>query len=334
MTGARGPRSDPPDARHVPVLLRAVLAALHPDEGEIMVDATFGRGGYARALLEAAACTVVGIDRDPEAIAAGEALARDYPGRLTMARGPFGAMDRLLDRLEVGPVDGVAFDLGVSSPQLDDAARGFSFRSDGPLDMRMSGEGPTAADAVNTLPEEDLADILRELGEERHARRISRAIVRQRSERPIERTGDLADLVRRVVPRARDGIDPATRTFQALRIHVNDELGEIDRGLAAAERVLRPGGRLAVVSFHSLEDRRVKRFLADRSGGPSGAGVSRHQPLPEAARRAPTFRLLRRKPVEPTAEECQANPRARSARMRAAVRTEAPAWPEDAGVAA
>jgi len=225
-------------------------------------------------------------------------------------------------------VDGVALDLGVSSPQLEDPARGFSFRADGPLDMRMGGDGPTAADVVNRLGEAELADLIYGLGEERHARRVARAVVAARVRAPIARTGELAELVRRAVPRARDGIDPATRTFQALRLYVNDELGELDRGLGAAERLLRPGGRLAVVSFHSLEDRRVKRFLAERSG--AGPGVSRHRPMPgpadAAAERPATFRLIRRKPAVPGAAEIADNPRARSARLRSAVRTASPAW--------
>ncbi|MEQ8965558.1 MAG: 16S rRNA (cytosine(1402)-N(4))-methyltransferase RsmH [Azospirillaceae bacterium] len=330
------PRAEPETATpapvsrdHAPVLLRAVLGALAPADGEVHVDATYGRGGYTEAILAAAECRVVALDRDPAAVAAGQAAAECQGGRLTVIRGRFGRLDAILEELGAAPVDGVAMDLGVSSPQLDTADRGFSFRYDGPLDMRMDAEGPSAADAVNTLPEAELAAILRELGEERHARRVAKAIVAARTKAPIERTGTLADIVRRVVPRSRDGIDPATRTFQALRLHVNDEMGELDRGLAAAERVLRPGGRLVVVSFHSLEDRRVKRFLAERSR--TTAGVSRHRPVTAAeAARQPSFRLIGRKPVTPTAEETAENPRARSARLRAAVRTEAPPQPLEA----
>ena len=312
--------------RHQPVLLPDVLAALAPADGETLIDATFGRGGYTRAVLDAADCRVVGIDRDPAAIAAGDAMKQRYGDRLTLIEGCFGALDGITSRLGLSPVDGVTFDLGVSSPQIDTPERGFSFRSDGPLDMRMGREGPTAADLVNTLPEEDLATTLRDLGEERMARRIARAIITARKQAPIARTGELAEIVRRVVPRARDGIDPATRTFQALRIRVNDELGELDRGLQAAERVLGSGGRLAVVAFHSLEDRRVKRFLTERTGA-SGKAVSRHMPMQPVQRPAPTFRLTSRRPMRPGDSEMAANPRARSARLRAAIRTEAPAWP-------
>ena len=316
-------------ADHTPVLLAEVLAALAPRDGETVVDATFGRGGYARAILEAADCRVVAIDRDPEAVAAGEAMARAYPGRLAVLAGRFGELDRLVD----GPVDGIAFDLGVSSRQLDDPARGFSFRFDAVLDMRMGRDGQTAADAVNSLPEAALSDILWRYGEERLARRIARAIVAARAVEPITRTGQLADIARRVVPRSADGIDPATRTFQALRIHVNDELGELDSGLRAAERLLGAGGRLAVVSFHSLEDRRVKRFLDGRSG--RRVGVSRHRPADDGPPRpSPTFTVQRRKAVMPLAAEIAANPRARSARLRSAVRTDAPAWPSAAAGAA
>lgn len=309
---------------HIPVLLAETVAALAPVAGDWLVDGTFGRGGYSRALLEAADCRVVAIDRDPEAIAAGQGLAAHYLGRLILLHGTFGALDRLVASVVDGPVQGVTLDVGVSSPQLDDPGRGFSFRADGPLDMRMGADGPSAADLVNELPEEELARIVREYGEERFARRVARAIAAARAEAPITRTGRLAEIVRRVVPASRDGIDPATRTFQGLRIAVNDELDELDRGLAAAERLLAPGGRLAVVSFHSLEDRRVKRFLADRSGG--GAGISRHQPAGATTPRRPTFRLIQRRPVTAGAAELAANPRARSAKLRAAIRTDAPAW--------
>jgi 16S rRNA (cytosine1402-N4)-methyltransferase len=306
---------------HVPVLLDDVVAALRPRAGATYVDGTFGAGGYSAAILEAAPCRVVGIDRDPAAIERGTALASRYPGRLSLIEGRFGDMADLLGTAKVA---GVALDLGVSSPQIDDPARGFSFRADGPLDMRMGRHGESAADLVNGASETQLADIIAEYGEERFARRIARAIV---ARRPVSRTGELAEIVRSAIPR-RDpaGIDPATRTFQALRIAVNDELGELDRGLAAAERVLEPGGRLAVVSFHSLEDRRVKDFLKQRSGAAPQA--SRH--LPAAATRTPTFRLLSKKAIEPSEAEIVRNPRARSARLRAAERTEAPSWAEAA----
>mgnify|MGYP000415342224 CR=1 FL=1 len=319
-------------AAHIPVLLSEVVAALAPRAGEVHVDATFGRGGYARAILGAAPVTVIGIDRDPDAIAAGSALAADLDGRLCLARGAFGDMESLVAGFlpPDGLVDGVVFDLGVSSPQIDDPARGFSFRQDGPLDMRMGAEGDSAADLVNQAEEADLARIIRDFGEERHARRVARAIVAARREAPLTRTAALAEVVRRVVPRSKDGIDPATRTFQAIRIAVNDELGEIDRGLSAAERLLRAGGRLVVVSFHSLEDRRVKAFLAARSG--RAGGPSRHLPAP-ANDRAPSFRDVSRKPVTPSTEECARNPRAASARLRAAIRTEAPAWPQTGAAA-
>jgi 16S rRNA (cytosine1402-N4)-methyltransferase len=312
-------------APHIPVLLAEVLAGLAPRSGAVFVDGTFGAGGYSRALLEAADCKVFGIDRDPGAVARGRDLASRYDGRLTVLAGRFGDMDRLLGEQGIAAVDGVALDLGVSSMQIDQADRGFSFQKDGPLDMRMEQSGRSAADLVNTLPEAELADILWRFGEERHSRRIARAIVADRSETPFETTRQLAELVRRIVPRSKDGIDPATRTFQGLRIAVNDELGEVDRGLAAAERLLRPEGRLAVVTFHSLEDRAVKAFLKRRSG--AEAHPSRH--LPAAAPALPaSFHLLSRKPTEPSAEEQAANPRARSSRLRLAVRLATPAWSE------
>ncbi len=315
-------------APHVPVLLREVVTAMAPRADAVLVDGTFGAGGYARAMLEAAACRVFGIDRDPTAVARGRELAKSYDGRLTVLPGRFGDMDLLLESEGVASVDGVALDLGVSSMQIDDAERGFSFQKDGPLDMRMEKQGLSAADMVNALSEAELADILWRYGEERHSRRVARAIVADRRQQPFATTGQLAELVRRVVPRSKDGIDPATRTFQALRIAVNDELGEVNRGLAAAERLLAPGGRLVVVSFHSLEDRVVKDFLKERSGG--GARPSRHLPAVAAAK-APSFRLLTRKPVVPSTEETAANSRARSARLRVAERTPAPAWSVDGG---
>lgn len=309
---------------HVPVMLKEVLAALAPRDGGIYVDGTFGGGGYARAVLEAADCSVWGIDRDPDAVARGAELAKRFPGRLTVVGGRYGDLVRILAASGLSKVDGVALDLGVSSMQIDDAERGFSFREDGPLDMRMEKEGASAADAVNSLPEKALADIIYAYGEERASRRVARAIVEAREIEPIERTRQLAAIVRRVVPKSRDGIDPATRTFQALRIHVNQEMAELDRGLVAAEAALKAGGRLAVVSFHSLEDRRVKTFLRARSEERPRA--SRHLPEgADGAAPAVTFRLLGRRAVVPGDAEIAANPRARSARLRAAERTVAAA---------
>ena len=309
---------------HTPVLLSEVIDLLKPRSGAVYVDGTFGGGGYSRALLDAADCRVWGIDRDPDAIARGQMLAETYAGRLGLIHGRFGDMDRLLEDHAVRAVDGVALDLGVSSPQIDDADRGFSFRFDGPLDMRMEREGASAADIVNTMTEGDLAALIRRFGEERHARAVARAIVEARQLAPITRTEDLARIVRGVVPKSDDGIDPATRTFQALRIEVNDELGELDRGLESAEAILTPGGRLAVVSFHSLEDRKVKHFIRHRSGRAPRA--SRHLPADRPAP-SPSFRALTARPLRAQPAEIERNPRARSARLRAAERTPAPAWP-------
>ena len=308
-------------------MLGDVLAVLAPRDGAVYLDATFGAGGYAGAILDAARCTVFGIDRDPHALAAARPLLDRFAGRLTLLAGSFGDMAHLMAQAGVAAVDGVAFDLGVSSMQIDDPARGFSFRADGPLDMRMEGESgrPSAADVVNRLPEAELADIIRHLGEERFAGRVARAIVEARAHTLFSRTTELAQTVRRVVPRSKDGIDSATRTFQALRIHVNDELGEIERGLRAAEALLKSGGRLAVVSFHSLEDRIVKTLLAERSG--RAPSPSRHHPaaIASVSAPAPTFRLIAGA-KRPSDAETAANPRARSATLRAAERTDAPAW--------
>jgi 16S rRNA (cytosine1402-N4)-methyltransferase len=303
---------------HVPVLLNEVVDALKPRDGGRYVDGTFGGGGYSTAILDRAQCEVIAIDRDPDAIAAGQALAERYAPRLRLIEGRFGDMEQLLSAEGVSAVDGVALDLGVSSMQFDQPARGFSFRASGPLDMRMEKSGPSAADLVNEGEESELADILWRYGEERKSRRVAHAIVERRRDRRIETTGELAEIVRRAVgPSARDESDPATRAFQALRIAVNDELGELERGLAAAEQVLAPGGRLAVVSFHSLEDRAVKEFVRARSG--RTPSPSRHAP-PRAAERTATLREVMRKPVPPSAAEVAANPRARSARLRVAER--------------
>ena len=295
---------------HRPVMLAEVLEALSPRDGAHYIDGTFGGGGYAKAILEAADCRVLGIDRDPDAIARGRELAKLFGGRLTVVQGEFSQMDELF----AGKSDGVVLDLGVSSFQFDEADRGFSFREDGPLDMRMSKSGMSAADFVNTAEEAELADVIHHLGEERFARRVARAIV---AARPLSRTAELADVVAKALGPAalRHPIHPATRTFQALRIHVNDELGELERGLEAAERVLNAGGRLVVVAFHSLEDRIVKRFFAEH-GKPQPAG-SRHAPI-LTAKREQTFRLITSKPRMPTEAEIARNPRARSARLRAA----------------
>ena len=309
--------------RHRPVLLSEVLRLLAPRAGGNYVDGTFGAGGYARAILEAADCRVWGIDRDPDAIARGADLARRFAGRLVLIEGRFGEMGALLSDRGLASADGIALDLGVSSMQLDEAERGFSFRADGPLDMRMGSQGESAADIVNQTPEKDLADILFRYGEERRARAIAKAIVKRRAAAPIRCTGELAEIVRGVLGRrTKDAIDPATRSFQALRIAVNDELGELDRGLVAAEAMLKPGGRLAVVSFHSLEDRRVKAFIRQRTG--RAPERSRH--LPAATRPAPSFRRCPGDEATPTATEIATNPRSRSARLRGAERSESAPW--------
>ncbi len=299
---------------HIPVMLPEVLGALQPQGGATYLDATFGGGGYARVILQAAPCTLWAIDRDPDAIARGAALAAEHPGRLHLLHGSFGDMVALLAARGVERLDGVVMDLGVSSFQIDDPARGFSFRADGPLDMRMDRAGPTAADLVATLPEADLADTLYQLGEERQSRRIARALVQARAEAPITTTGQLASIIRRVVRADASGIDPATRSFQALRIRVNDELGQVERALAQAASLLAPGGRLVVVSFHSGEDRIVKRFMQDVAG--RTPLPSRHQPS-AATQSGAGFRLLAARAQRPSDAECHSNPRARSARLRA-----------------
>ena len=303
---------------HIPVMLPEVLAALSPHDGGAYLDGTFGGGGYAAGILEAASCTLWAIDRDPAAIARGAALAARYPGRLHLVQGRFGDMLALLSERSVTALDGIVLDLGVSSFQVDDPARGFSFRADGPLDMRMGEAGPTAADLVNGLPEAELADTLYELGEERLSRRIARAVVSARAETPISTTAQLAGIIRGVVPTDRSGIDPATRSFQALRIRVNDELGEIERALGQAARLLAPGGRLVAVSFHSLEDRIVKRFMLEAAG--REPLPSRHDPRGLAVRPAAEYSLLTPKAQRPGQAELRANPRSRSARLRALAR--------------
>ncbi|HRD78963.1 MAG TPA: 16S rRNA (cytosine(1402)-N(4))-methyltransferase RsmH [Hyphomicrobiaceae bacterium] len=314
--------------RHVPVLLSEVLAALAPRAGDTYIDGTFGAGGYTSAILAAADCRVVAIDRDPAAIAAAAPLTAEFAGRLTLVQGTFGDLEAIARESGIPRLDGVVLDIGVSSMQLDEAARGFSFMRDGPLDMRMSQAGPSAADMINTSEERELADILYEYGEERRSRAIARAIVRERAKAPITTTLALARLIESVLGRPRgDDKHPATRTFQALRIHVNDELGELERALDAAERMLAPGGRLVVVAFHSLEDRIVKRFLARRAGR-EGRG-SRHMPVANVAEREPSFRILNQRPIHAREAEIATNPRSRSAVLRAAVRTSAPAFPHE-----
>ncbi|HEY1096460.1 MAG TPA: 16S rRNA (cytosine(1402)-N(4))-methyltransferase RsmH [Alphaproteobacteria bacterium] len=294
---------------HIPVLGTEAVAALEPKDNGIYIDATFGRGGYTQLLLQQANCRVIAFDQDPEAIAAGEDIAKDYKGRLALRHAPFSQLGE-----EPEQVDGVAFDLGVSSPQLDTAERGFSFRLDGPLDMRMSQSGDSAADLVNNASVDELTKIIRDYGDEPKARRIAQAIVAQRTSRPFLRTGDLASLVASVVPRQKDGHHPATKTFQALRIAVNNELGELQEGLRAAEKILKVGGRMAVVSFHSLEDRIVKNYFRDRS---TVATTSRHMPIALDAAQ-PTLRVVTRQGITASEEDLATNPRARSARLRVA----------------
>jgi 16S rRNA (cytosine1402-N4)-methyltransferase len=308
------------DDRHVPVLLQDVLRLLAPRDGEVFVDATFGAGGYSRAILAAADCRVIGIDRDRTAIAEGFGLVEASGGRLTLVEDRFSNLADVCNAQGVAHVDGIVMDVGVSSMQLDRAERGFSFRADGPLDMRMGHDGPSAADIVAHASQAHLARIIATLGEERFARPIARAIVEARAEAPITATKRLVEVIGRVLKQRQGEIHPATRTFQALRIFVNEELDELANALAAAEQMLTPGGRLVVVSFHSLEDRIVKTFINDRSR--SGGG-SRHQP--ERVGAAPSFDMLTRRPVVAGESETGSNPRARSAKLRAAVRTTAPA---------
>ena len=311
-------------ALHVPVLGRPAIDFLAVHPGGVYIDATFGAGGYASAILSTDGAQVIGIDRDPTAIAGGAELVTQSGGRLTLVQDRFANLDSVARACGHDAVDGVVLDLGVSSMQLDRAERGFSFRFDGPLDMRMSGEGPSAADVVAQASERDLANIIFLLGEERHSRAVARAIVKARGLGPIATTKALADIVASVVRSRPNDIHPATRTFQALRIFVNDELGELVEALAAAERILKPGGRLVAVSFHSLEDRIVKTFLTARAKSAAG---SRHAPERQAP--PPTFALLTKKPVVADEAEIARNPRARSAKLRAAARNDTPARDEE-----
>ena len=314
----------PSATRHIPVLGAEAVGMLNPRDGGIYVDATFGAGGYSQAILDAADTRVIGIDRDRSAIAAGFDLVDRSDGRLTLVEDRFSNLAAVCVAQGVGAVDGVVMDVGVSSMQVDEAGRGFSFRLDGPLDMRMGHDGPTAADVVARASEADLASIIYIFGEERHSRAVARAIVAARKQAPITTTRALAEIVGKVVWSKPGEIHPATRTFQGLRIFVNEELDELHLALAAAERVLKPGGRLVVVSFHSLEDRIVKNFFGER--GKTGGG-SRH--LPETVQSVPAFRILTKRPVTADDDEVRANPRARSAKLRAAERTDAPAFAAD-----
>jgi 16S rRNA (cytosine1402-N4)-methyltransferase len=303
---------------HAPVMLTEVLAALNAQAGQTIVDGTFGGGGYTRAILAAAECKVIGLDRDPEAVTRGKALELEMAGRFEIVETQFSKMDAI-----EGHVDAVVLDIGVSSFQIDQAERGFSFMQDGPLDMRMGGNGPSAADVVAQLSEDELTKIFQSYGDEREARRVARAMVNDRVDTPYLRTSDLAGICSRVIGRKQaDHINPATRIFQALRIYVNDELGELEMALSAAEAILPEGGRLVVVTFHSLEDRIVKTFFNERSKEASG---SRHSPVNSGPK--PSFELINRKPLIASDEEINLNPRARSAKLRAAIRTSAPARP-------
>ena len=312
---------------HFSVMLDEVVGALSPKDGEVYVDGTFGAGGYSRAFLDAADCTVIAIDRDPAAVERADVLKKDYPERFIFIRGCFGDALELVHKAGFEKVDGFVLDVGVSSMQIDQPDRGFSFRFDGPLDMRMdNASGQSAADIVATYEEEDLANLIYKYGDERLSRRIAKRIVRERSEEAIETTERLANIVRAVVPRSpKDKNDPATRTFQALRIAVNDELGELERAMLAAEKLLNDQGRLVVVSFHSLEDGIVKAFFYERSGRVSNQ--SRHMPvMPVSSSNLPTFSLPYRKAKDPSDSEIQKNFRSRSAKLRLAVRNDNRAW--------
>lgn len=304
-------------APHIPVMMNEVLDALQPQAGETYVDGTFGAGGYTSAFLESADCNVIAFDRDPTAIAAGQVLVDKYKGKLSLVQNCFGNIAEVLDK----QIDGFVLDIGVSSMQLDQAERGFSFMRDGPLDMRMAagGSDESAAELIARIDESDLADLIFKYGEDRNSRRIARAIVAARAETKIETTLVLANIIEQAVPRKwGDRIHPATRTFQALRIVVNDELGELERALEASVKILKPGGRIVVVTFHSLEDRIVKNFFKDHSDKPKS--VNRYRP--EQNTQTSVFEMITRKAVQATDEEAAVNPRARSAKLRAAVRTE------------
>jgi 16S rRNA (cytosine1402-N4)-methyltransferase len=305
-------------APHIPVLGRQAVERLNVHDGGIYIDGTFGAGGYSRLILQTPGTQIIGIDRDPRAVAMSADLVMAANGRLTVIEDQFSNLDAVTHSCGFEAVDGIVLDVGVSSMQLDNAERGFSFRLDGPLDMRMGNDGPSAADVVAHADERDLANIIFQLGEERHSRSVARAIVKARAETPITTTRALADIVSRVVRSKPNEIHPATRTFQALRIFVNDELGELVSALEAAERVLKPGGRMVVVSFHSLEDRIVKTFFAGRA---ETRGGSRH--APQVEREAPSFTVLTKRPEVADDAEVAANPRARSAKLRAAERTQA-----------
>ena len=328
---ARTPSPPSRHAPHVPVMAAEVVEALAPVDGGIYVDGTFGAGGYSQAILDAADCRLIAFDRDPDAVAAGAEVVARNDGRLTLIQGRFSQMVTLAAAEQIGEVQGVTLDLGVSSMQIDQAERGFSFAADGPLDMRMSQAGESAADVVNSREQDELADIIFQYGEERRSRAVARAIIRARGEVPIERTAALARIVAKAVKGGAGGssrIHPATRTFQALRIYVNAEIEELRLGLAAAEQLLAPQGRLAVVSFHSLEDREVKQFLSQRSGvQPQG---SRHRP-PSNDNHRVTFHLARRGALKPGPTEIAANPRSRSARLRVAQRTDVTMLPNGDG---
>jgi len=307
--------------KHIPVMLNEVIETLAPKDGEVYIDGTFGAGGYSRAILQKADCKLYAIDRDPDAFVRAQDFAKDFPNRFFPLQGCFGDMEELLRQEGINSVDGIVLDIGVSSVQIDEAERGFSFNKNAPLDMRMSKDGMSAADAVNTLPEEELANIIYNYGDERASRRIAKRIVEARKEKTIETTIELAEIVHSVLPKKfGQKIDTATKTFQALRIYVNDELGELERALSAAENLLNEGGRLVVVSFHSLEDGIVKNFLKEKSG--KAIQVSRHMPMPTNDDSA-TFSLIKNGSLKPSEKEIADNPRSRSARLRYAVRCSA-----------
>lgn len=305
-------------ALHIPVLLDEMLENLSPKDGEVYVDGTFGAGGYSRAILKSADCKVYAIDRDPNVEKLAKELMKEFPGRLEFIQGNFGDVEKLLSDKGITKVDGIVLDVGVSSMQLDQAERGFSFSKDGPLDMRMSGEGQTACDIVNSFGEKELADIIYKFGDERKSRIIARAIVKAREERPIETTGQLSSIIHSVIRAGKSKIDVSTKTFQALRIWINDELGELEKALNAAENILAVGGRLVVISFHSLEDSIVKKFLKDKSQGDEIG--NRHMPVVHGGEKQKIFRLIKRKAVKPGDEEISNNVRSRSSRLRAAIK--------------